>query len=117
LQPTDREPYIGLSCAPEINRGLMSEKETNSCVHPELLAEMEETARVAMSNVRDPEVMRQACERMDRLREENLERFGVQSVTVDLIRDIRDLPPPKRRDQGSPRANLNSIRKPLINKE
>jgi hypothetical protein len=68
----------------------MKTKPANTEIPPELLAEMEEAARLALSNVRDPERMRQACERMDRMREENRKRFGVQEIAVDLIREIRD---------------------------
>jgi hypothetical protein len=34
--------------------------------------------------------MRKACERMDRMREENRKLFGEQSIGVDLIREMRD---------------------------
>jgi hypothetical protein len=37
---------------------------------PEIRAELEEAAARAASGVRDPEAMRQATERMDRIREE-----------------------------------------------
>lgn len=59
-------------------------------IPPELLAELQEAADKAAQGVRDPEAMRQACERMDRLREENRKLFGVQDVGVDLIRAMRD---------------------------
>ena len=39
-------------------------------IAPEIMAQMEEAVRIAMSPIRDPEVMRRACEQMDRLREE-----------------------------------------------
>jgi hypothetical protein len=68
----------------------MSTETANTSFPPELLAEMEEAARIALSNVRDPEVMRQASARMDRMREENRKRFGIQDVAVDLIRQVRD---------------------------
>jgi hypothetical protein len=34
--------------------------------------------------------MRQACERMDRMREETRRRHGEMNVAVDLIRETRD---------------------------
>ena len=59
-------------------------------IPPEVLAEMEAAARRALSGVRDPEAMRQACERMDRMREENRKRYGVQDIGVEIIRELRD---------------------------
>jgi hypothetical protein len=59
-------------------------------IPPEILAELEEAVRYAMSGVRDPERMRRACERMDRMREELYRRHGLLNVAVDLIHDGRD---------------------------
>jgi hypothetical protein len=59
-------------------------------ISPELMAELREAARRSASGVRDPEVVRQACERMDRLREENRQKFGVQDIGVQIIRKTRD---------------------------
>ena len=56
----------------------------------EAIAELEEAARYAASGVRDPEVMRRACERMDRMREEMRQRVGEVEVAVQLIREGRD---------------------------
>jgi hypothetical protein len=56
----------------------------------DVLADMAEAARYAASGVRDPEVMRQACERMDRMREEIRRQHGVLNIAVDLIREVRD---------------------------
>ena len=47
-------------------------------------------ARAALSHVRDPEVMRQACERMDRRREEIRQKHGVLDIGVPAIRELRD---------------------------
>jgi hypothetical protein len=61
------------------------------CAFPaSILAEMEEAARIAMSNVRDPEVMRQACAEMDRIREEIRAEHGVLDIGVPAIRELRD---------------------------
>ncbi len=62
----------------------------NNLIPPELLAEMEEAARVAMSPARDREAMRKACEEMDRIREKNRRIFGVQDIGVQIIREMRD---------------------------
>jgi hypothetical protein len=48
---------------------------------------MEETAHSAAFGVRDPEFMRQACEQMDRLNEELRQKFVVQEIGVEIIRD------------------------------
>jgi hypothetical protein len=40
--------------------------------------------------IRDPEAARKSRERMDRMREENRRRLGVQDIAVDLIRQSRD---------------------------
>ena len=60
-----------------------------STIPPELRAEFEEAVRRAMSGQRDPEVMRTACEHMDRLREEIRRQYGVQEIGVDFIRELR----------------------------
>jgi hypothetical protein len=66
-----------------------------SMVAPELRAEFEAAVRRALSGQRDPEAMRQACEHMDRLREDIRRQYGVQDVGVDLIRELRgELPEP-----------------------
>jgi hypothetical protein len=62
----------------------------NNVIPPELMAELEEAARRAVSGVRDPEVMRRACERMDRIREENRKKFGEADIGVQIIREFRD---------------------------
>jgi hypothetical protein len=59
-------------------------------VPPELMADLEDAARYAALGVRDPEVMRRACERMDRMREELRKKVGEMNVAVDLVREVRD---------------------------
>jgi hypothetical protein len=53
------------------------------------IVELQEAANRAASGARDFEAMRKACQRMDRIREENRELFGVQDIAVELIRDAR----------------------------
>ena len=53
-------------------------------------SEMEEAARIAMSPVRDPEVMRRACEEMDRISEEIYQKHGLLDIGVPAIRELRD---------------------------
>jgi hypothetical protein len=50
---------------------------------------MAEAARAAMSRTRDPEVMRKACEEMDRIREEVFREHGTLDIGVPAIRELR----------------------------
>lgn len=59
-------------------------------VTTELLQEVEDSIQMALSNVRDPEVMRQAAERMDRAREEMYKRTGLIDAVVPILREIRN---------------------------
>jgi hypothetical protein len=56
----------------------------------ELMAELEAAARYAAAGIRDPEVMRRACERMDKLSEEVRRKHGVLDIGVPAIRELRD---------------------------
>jgi hypothetical protein len=67
-----------------------TETKTTGAIPPELMAELEEAARRAASGVRDPEAMRTACERMDRLGEEVRRRHGVLDIGVPAIRELRE---------------------------
>ena len=59
----------------------------------EAMKELQEAANSAAAGIRDPEVMRKAAERMDRMREDLRRRKGVQSIGVSAIRELRgDLP-------------------------
>jgi hypothetical protein len=71
----------------------MAHDEKILAITPELVAEFEEAVRQAMSAERDPEAMRRAAERMDRMREETYRRHGLLDISVPAIRDLRgDLP-------------------------
>jgi hypothetical protein len=59
-------------------------------VPPEVMADLEDAARYAAARVRDPEVMRRACERMDQMRETLRQQCGEMNVAVDLVREARD---------------------------
>ena len=56
-------------------------------IAPEIMAQMEEAVRIAMSPIRDPEVMRLACEEMDRIREEIYQKHGLLDIGVPAIRE------------------------------
>jgi succinate dehydrogenase/fumarate reductase flavoprotein subunit len=55
----------------------------------ELAAELQEALDDLAKGVRRPEKMQAACERMDRLREENRRLFGEQNIAVELVREAR----------------------------
>ncbi len=59
-------------------------------IPPELAAEFREAVDDLAKGIRRPDKMKAACERMDRLREENRRLFGEQNVAVELIRQTRD---------------------------
>jgi hypothetical protein len=59
-------------------------------VTKEMLDELEKSIEIAYSNVRDPEVMRQAAERMDRLREQIFQGKDPVDLAVPLVRESRD---------------------------
>jgi hypothetical protein len=67
----------------------MSTSEANA-IPPDVMADLEAAARYAASGVRDPEVMRRACEHMDRLSDEIRRQVGVQDIGVQIIREMRD---------------------------
>ncbi len=52
--------------------------------------EVEEGLQIARSNVRDAEVMRQAAERMDELRESIRRRVGVVDLVLPILREMRN---------------------------
>jgi predicted TIM-barrel fold metal-dependent hydrolase len=56
----------------------------------EVRAQLQQTLDDLVKGVRRPEKMKAACERMDRMREENRKLFGEQNIAVDLIRETRD---------------------------
>jgi hypothetical protein len=59
-------------------------------IPPDVMAELQQAAERAAAGVRDPEAMRRASERMDRLREEIRRRHGVLDIGVPAIRDLRE---------------------------
>lgn len=62
------------------------EKLAEITVDPEVQAAIDR----ALEGVRDPDFMRQAAERMDRMREEMRARVGNVNLAVPLIRETRD---------------------------
>jgi hypothetical protein len=62
------------------------EKLAEITVDPEVQAAIDR----ALEGVRDPDSMRRAAERMDRMREEMRARVGNVNLAVPLIRETRD---------------------------
>jgi hypothetical protein len=56
----------------------------------ELKAELREALDKLASGIRDPAAAKKACERMDRMREENRRLFGEQNIAVEIIREMRN---------------------------
>lgn len=63
---------------------------TDTLFSTEVMARMQEAADKAAQGLRDPDAMREACEEMDRMREELRQRIGTVDMAVDLIRDARN---------------------------
>ncbi len=60
-----------------------------SAISPGLVAEFEAAVAQTMSGKRDPEDMRKAAERMDRMREVTCRRHGLLDIGVPAIREHR----------------------------
>ena len=63
---------------------------TATFINAELMARMQDAADKAARGNRDPEEMRKACERMDRVREQIRQRHGLLDIGVPAIRELRD---------------------------
>ena len=61
-------------------------------IDPEVLADLEEVCRQTARGgiLRDPELVRRITGRADRARAEMVRRFGVQDISVEIIREARD---------------------------
>jgi hypothetical protein len=68
----------------------MSAADTHSAPTPEMIRELEEAVARLVRGIRDPQVMRRACQRMDQMREEMRHRIGEGEWAVALIREARD---------------------------
>ena len=68
----------------------MNTTETTTGIAPDLAAEFQEALDDLAKGIRRPEKMQAACQRMDRLREENRQIFGEQNIAVALVRQARD---------------------------
>ena len=68
----------------------MATVDTTHWIAPELVAEFDAAVSRVAAGVRDPEAMRRASERMDRMREEIYKRHGLLDIGVPGIRELRD---------------------------
>lgn len=68
----------------------MNTIETFPGIPEEVKAELRQTLDDLVKGIRRPDKMKAACERMDRMREENRKLFGEQNIAVELIRQTRD---------------------------
>jgi hypothetical protein len=68
----------------------MNTTQSTAGIPPDLAAQFQEALDDLAKGIRRPEKMQAACERMDRLREENRQLFGEQNIAVELIRQTRD---------------------------
>jgi hypothetical protein len=66
--------------------------ETVPGIPEDLKAQLRQTLDDLVKGIRRPDKMQAACERMDRMREENRKRFGEQNSAVYLVRQTRDRP-------------------------
>ena len=70
----------------------MNPTETISGIPEEVKAQLRQTLDDLVKGIRRPDKMKAACERMDRMREQNRKLFGEQNMAVDLIREARNRP-------------------------
>jgi hypothetical protein len=68
----------------------MNATDTRTGIPAEVMAKLQAAADRLARGERDPEEAKQSALRMDRMREENRRRFGVQNIGVDIIREMRD---------------------------
>jgi hypothetical protein len=73
-----------------MERQMDTTKMTSPSITSELLVDLHEAVTRAANGVRDPEVMRQACERMDRISEQVRQRHGVLDIGTPAIRELRE---------------------------
>jgi hypothetical protein len=57
---------------------------------PDLQSQLQAAVDRLVKGTRDPEAIRNACDRMDRMREEMRRRAGDVEFAVDIIRDVRN---------------------------
>jgi predicted DNA-binding antitoxin AbrB/MazE fold protein len=71
-------------------REFIRSKNPHADIPEEEWEELDRLLEISLSNVRDPEAMRRAAERMDRLGEEIYKREGLLDIAVPYLREARD---------------------------
>jgi hypothetical protein len=64
-------------------------KTTETGIDPDVLSDLEAVCNT-MGIVRDAELLRRVTERADRVRQEVLEKFGVQQIAAEIVREMRN---------------------------
>jgi hypothetical protein len=67
----------------------METSETNGLIPADVMTELQQAAERAMRGIRDPELMKKAAERMDRMSEEIRRKHGILDIGVPAIRELR----------------------------
>ena len=68
----------------------MKHSTEKTVIPDQLKAELRDALEKLAEGTRDPEAAKKACDRMDKLREENRRQFGEQDIAVEIIRQMRD---------------------------
>ena len=68
----------------------MNTTDAAASIPEEIKSELKQALDDLVKGIRRPDKMKAACERMDRMREENRKLFGEQNIAVELIRQTRD---------------------------
>ena len=64
--------------------------DTAAGISPEAWDELQAALERLSNGIQDRDAARRSRDRMEKMREENCRRFGVQDIAVDLIRESRD---------------------------
>jgi hypothetical protein len=67
----------------------MNKSQTIPGIEEQVRSQLQNTLDDLARGVRHPDKIKAACERMDRMREENRKLFGEQNAAVDLIREAQ----------------------------
>jgi predicted DNA-binding antitoxin AbrB/MazE fold protein len=89
-QPSHPEAAPTTPLSAEELRRLIRSKNPDIDVPENLWEELERAIQAALSNVRDPKIVEQAADRMDRLRAEIYRRHGLLDLALPLLRESRD---------------------------
>jgi hypothetical protein len=68
----------------------MANDSARTGIPTEVMADFQKAADKAAAGLRDLEATRQACKRMDRMREELRNKHGRLDIGVPAIRELRD---------------------------